>query len=844
MGVHYDNNTNDLRCTSLECRQPKEPSGAFIDKAKLHWKLPLSGKSNIKHFQATVRNNEGTVWISKDISKDRTSVEIAGKTLRCGRRYQASIETHFKSNDGTGSHASEVTFYTRPSKPKDIQIKSDDDFVYLNWRPCEGAEKYEIKVLDKNTEETLHPETTAGNEHECKIKIDQSTSIFLGNDYKFQVISKIGDWENKSDIVSKFIGDENCPQRVKAEKRTGVIAIRWYPPENTNGFKEYRVDAMTSTHIPKSYFTKSTYFEIPQKELQAGTTHTFQVAARTEKTTSKFCAAPPIKTDPRVIKVEGLRVDLNPENPDTAVNSFWNPTDGAVTYKIKYKSIDRSVTTEISKTVTSHTLTDLQPNTKYEVLVKAAEKLGYGSYSAQETIKTDFSVARDAAVKLIEAVPDSVSLSFTPALGATAHIIEIFRVGEEETRKIETEKDFLIIDKLELATEYGITITSKYGTETGKPIKDPISVLTVPGKPNYRDIHYVLDNGKPESKFLLAWKSQNHCEKHEVLIKCICESGSRGEQVLSSEGDKASLFCQALHKGCECAVYIRERNKSAFGEWSEEKIVRTAPDKARKLQLDLEDNILRAKWERSENASKYQVTLFEEGEKATGVTCESIGTTFTNYVTQPGAFYTCTVIPFNIDGISGKETTSEKCFIPLLPPSNVEYQFSDTEHDRVSISYEKSHGMTSALVVMSHPEEKDITFTGKDSCLSPPLSDGRTYSFKIWAMNGNLRSPKHYVGTIVTRPKDVTISRPLVDPTTNLELEIHSDHRGAFILKIKGKDVEEYEEIVQERKTILKNLIPATPYVIRVSCVSKDVKTPEKSSPSVVTRKILYTTCF
>nr|XP_039252487.1 uncharacterized protein LOC120329775 [Styela clava] len=487
-------------------------------------------------------------------------------------------------------------------------------------------------------------------------------------------------------------------------------------------------------------------------------------------------------------------------------------------------------------------------------MVKAAEKLGYGSYSAQETIKTDFSVARDATVKLIEAVPDSVSLSFTPALGATAHTIEVFRVGEEESSKIETEKDSLVIDKLELATKYGINITSKYGAETGKPTKDPIRILTVPAKPDYRDIHYVLDNGKPESKFLLAWKSQEHCEKHEVLIKCVCESGSREEQVLSSEGDKASLFCQALHKGCECSVYIRERNKSGFGEWSKEKIARSsftssqrmnkqayraaapeAPDKARKLRLYHEDDILRAKWEASENASSYQVTLFEEGEKVKQVTCKSVETTFTNYVAQPGAFYTCEVTPFNIDGIAGKNTISEKCFIPLLPPSNVKYKFSDTEHDRVLILYEKSNGMKTALVVMSHPKEKDVTFNGENSCISPPLSDGRTYNFKIWAMNGNLQSPKHYAGTIVTRPKDVTISRPLVDPTTNLELEIHSDHREAFILKIKGRDLDEYEEIVQERKTILKNLLPATHYVIRASCVLKDVKTPEKSSPSVAT---------
>lgn len=233
------------------------------------------------------------------------------------------------------------------------------------------------------------------------------------------------------DIYAPYVDNTapNAPKNLRGAAGEGYILLKW--DENTeNDLKGYNIyQSMDNIFFQKitGNTVDSTSYTV--NGLTNGQMYYFAVTAvdinGNESVRSQSIVAIPIGIPPAEV------MNLSAITTDTTLRlTFSNPADADFAGTKIY--LDGVLKETLDKTKTSYSLTDLSPNTTYNIKVTTFDTNGNESDGVTTTVKTKIPIVNDVTDLQADAKYDRVKLSWTKPNSEFFHHVKIYRKKIEQ----------------------------------------------------------------------------------------------------------------------------------------------------------------------------------------------------------------------------------------------------------------------------------------------------------------------------------------------------------------------------------------------------------------------------
>ena len=472
-----------------------------------------------------------------------------------------------------------------PSPVVTVSGKTDTT-ITVSWNAVDHADRYSVSY--KPTGETTWTNKNAGTNTSYTI-----TGLTPDTEYDIRV-KAVGDGVNYKSVYSAIVqgktdaatpvGPVNLekPVATVAGKTDTTITVSWNAVDHADRYSvSYKPtgettwtnkNAGTNTGYTISDLTPDTKYDIRVKAIGDGVNYKSVYSATVQGKTNPAQPSGPVDLEKPVLTVSS--------KTDTTISVSWNAVDHADRYSVSYKPTGETTwTNKNAGTNTGYTISDLTPDTKYDIRVKAiGDGVNYKSvYSATVQGKTNPAQPSGPVdlEKPVVTVSDKTDTTITVAWNAVDHAdrysLSYKPTGETTwmNKNVGTNTSYTI-SGLTPNTQYdirvkavgdGVNYKSVYSaTVKAKTIATPVGPVPL-AKP------VVSVTGQTGTTITVAWNDVENAERYSLSYKLASDSAWTNVNVWSD----TSYTITGLAKNSEYDVRVKavgdgENFKSAYSD--------------------------------------------------------------------------------------------------------------------------------------------------------------------------------------------------------------------------------------------------------------------------------------
>ncbi|KAF7477201.1 Hypothetical predicted protein [Marmota monax] len=336
--------------------------------------------------------------------------------------------------------------------------KSQDDVEAPSKKlKDEGVELFAIGI--KNADEV-----------ELKMIATDPDDIHAYNVADFESLSKIVDdlTINLCNSV-KGPGDLEAPSNLVISERTHrSFRVSWTPPSDS--VDRYKVEYYpVSGGKRQEFYVSRLETSTVLKDLKPETEYVVNVYSVVEDEYSE-----PLKGTEKTLPVPVVSLNIYDIGP-TTMHVQWQPVGGATGYTLSHQPVKAPEPTKpkemrVGPTVTDVQLTDLLPNTEYEVTVQAVlHDLTSEPVTAWEVT---LPLPRPQDVKLRDVTHSTMNVLWEPVLGKVRKYIVRYKTPEEDVKEVEVDRSraSTSIKDLSSQTLYTVSVSAVYDEGESPPV--------------------------------------------------------------------------------------------------------------------------------------------------------------------------------------------------------------------------------------------------------------------------------------------------------------------------------------------------------------------------------------
>lgn len=689
--------------------------------------------------------------------------------LSAGTRYYYRLRGH--NQHGHSDYSSTITVLTLPTEPQVSISEETASSFKASWPSIQSATAYEVD-LSKNQDFSTFIEPYEDFE------ILTNEIVFLNLEKEAQYYVRVraknegcGTGNNSAAKSGTTKGVPNPPSGLaKSACTLDGFTVSWSADPLADSYNlVVSEDEFFNDFInPYDLGYRTTNLSKVITGLDSGTKYYYKVRSISQYGNSPFSSTSSTTTPPPAPTVSII------SKTATSITVSWNATKSATKYEIDYSDDNgTSYTTIENITSTQHTITGLDENKDYKILVRAGnEDCGFGQNSS----------SKDGSTGDIPNVPGGVSTSNCTQGGfqanwqsqsnATSYQIILYKDGAQITSvTVPASANSHNFSNLEDGTQYTYKVKSinEFGSS---PLSSAVSVTTKPPAPKNISVSNLSSNA-----FDLSWDTALSSTEYDIDIATDLNFNNI-VQSLSSTTNSKSIDSLTPNT----AFYIRIRGSNAScgdGEYSTAKLVQTPNTTPSKITLSSASDCTYSQslgygfsvnWQAESSSDKYTVDISESNDFT-----PLVSTLNTNLTTQPfvglkaGTQYFFRVKGVN-DSASGEYSdTGSKT---TIPPAVENLSFSNiTCGGCVDISFDAALGALSYdlyiatdsafSTLFSNYDPKNLATTSIQVC---GLSKGVEYFVKIIAKNDCGDSSGNSSSFLT--PPSPTVARPATSATS------------------------------------------------------------------------------
>lgn len=630
--------------------------------------------------------------------------------------YGYSVTAVNETGDGGEATGVFTTLQPLPSQPTGLSISSvTTTGATVSWTASANAENYRIEV-DGDTYTTsstsqvisgLNPEST------------YNVSVYGTN--------ARGDSTPATTSFTTLTPVPNAPGSVTASAITDVSAtISWASAQYADSYT-VSVDGRTFEGIT------STSLEItglnPVTEYTANVTSINGSGSGGPSSVTFTTIAPPPPTIPTGLSGSGT-IDT--------ISVNWNSSDGAVDYTLEINGGTLNNSTTVSGT--SHTFTDLDPTTDYDIRVRANGQYGSSEFSSWTRISTltpppDTPTGVNAVAGITE-----VTISWTSVEDADTYDVTL---GGISFNTAATEYTFTDLDS-ETVYLYRVRANNIHGSSPYSESKSVKTKVELPEPPSSVNLT------SSETELGVSWTASERATSYDVSLDGVVYN-TESTSMIFSELPANTLF----------SVKVRGKNATGDGEYTsvyEKATLQYMPEVPTGVQSNATEYEATISWTAVDYANSYTVSF-------DGGTFETKDTVWTKGSLEPWTEYTYSVRANNERGSSDYSAEKTIRTLQILPDTPGGISATSTSRS-VTVTWNPVDIATGYEVLFNGRTYP----TSNNSLTIDRLRPDTTYDYAVRSQNQAGYSDYSEIKRI--RTDDVTPSQPYIDEISSTETTI------------------------------------------------------------------------
>jgi hypothetical protein len=463
-----------------------------------------------------------------------------------GKYYEYRVRA--KNSSGAGEWSAPIGVRTIPGTVRHVISQADENTIFIECEPVEGADIYDIEVdgvLHENVEfPYVCQDLLPGTEHKFRFRAANSSGV--------------GEWSEETIVWTL----PDVPVNIIQSAEETFITVMW---DNVTGAFSFDIEA-------DGEIIRDVGNPYVHAGLLPGTVHRYRVRAKNSSGEGKW------SDEYTKITLPGLVAGVESSATKYDITLVWEQVTGSDGYDI---SINGVVTENVSS---PYTFTDLLPGTEYKINIRAVNSSGKGRWNEETAVWT----LPDAPQNIqAAAASGSISLKWDVAKGATGYEVEIFNTP------VSAGEDAAYIHYgLSPNTQYTYRVRAVNSSGAGE-WSDIVAKTTLPAVPNG------IRSYSSSNNIRLDWDDISGAIAYDIEVdgKIIFDIGE-------SSYDHTDLQSNSVH------IYrIRSKNDESAGEWSDEIHAATlmaAPDF---LTCESSTDKIEIAWSAVEDATGYDIEV-------------------------------------------------------------------------------------------------------------------------------------------------------------------------------------------------------------------------------------------
>ena len=385
-----------------------------------------------------------------------TTNSITVKGLKASKEYKFKVRA-YKTADGTkyfGSYSSVLTTATKPSKVKNVTVKSQaTSTIKLSWTKVTRATGYRVYIYNSSTGKYEYYGYSTTN----SITIEDLKSSKI---YKIKIRAyKTSDGTKYYGSYSDVIEATTKPSKVKnltaSSQTTSTVTLSWDSVARATGYRVYVYNSSTKSY---EYYGYSTTNSLTIEDLSSA--KEYKVKVRAYKTLDgtryygSYSDVVTVATKPS--KVQNVTVT---STTTSSIKISWDKVTRASGYRVYvYSEYSQSYKYYKQTTSTSLTISDLDTAKFYKIKVRAYftsdDTKYYGSYSSVLVQKTKSTSSIRAGIDVSKYQGD---IDWTKVKKAGVEFVMI-RIGYRGSSEGGIYEDPYFEENIEGATDAGLEV--------------------------------------------------------------------------------------------------------------------------------------------------------------------------------------------------------------------------------------------------------------------------------------------------------------------------------------------------------------------------------------------------
>lgn len=589
-------------------------------------------------------SNKGYKYIG---SVRSTKATVIG--FKPSETYKVKIAAYEQKNNQKveGSSSNEVTVEylsvieeTSIAKVKNLNASQSGEVINLTWTEVSGATGYQIDIGIPGFGYMNIGKCYSNNVFVRGGKVNQTYEFRVRAYKETNQTTAYGDYSDSKTITLKGDTQDEQPSEVTLNKVTNVYVknitsnsayVSWGEVKNATGYEVWM--AKENGKYSRIITTNKTYTEI--SSLNENTTYKVIIVAFNDEGKSKVYApdsdAISFKTgktsqDIKVKKVENVVIKNIYED---GAYITWNKAENATGYEVwlakgsqKYTYIDNTTKTNMS-------ISELESNTNYKVVVVAYNDSGKNKVYAPDSSVVSFTTKQDETVAQVKNLTTKVSdntvtLSWTRIPQVTGYDIYLAEGNNKFKYKKTVKINSATLENLEYDTTYKVKVCA-YKEINGKEIEGPYSTIktfTTP-KENIKNIQGFYVEVKHRNEAYLQWWANDNVDGYEVWLSE--NGGSFKKESKDSEESNYILYDLEYNTNYKVKVraFVYKNGKKVYGDFSSIKSFKTekynkqedSPNvgKVKNVSYYVVKDSVFLSWDKVSNADGYEIEFTVPG---------------------------------------------------------------------------------------------------------------------------------------------------------------------------------------------------------------------------------------
>ena len=598
-----------------------------------------------------------------------------------------------------------------PDAVTGVKATSTADSITLTWNASAISTGYQVNIYKDG-------KWTAAGKTNAKTTSFTVKNLSPGTEYQFRVYSLAYNIYSPKTAV-KANTKPSPVTELKASPSSDSVKLTWNKSANAdsyqvNIYKDEKWTMLGKTDGSTTSFTVN--------GLSPATTYQFRVYALFNNV---YSTAVSTKVTTKPAAVTGLKASV----ASNSIKLSWNKSASADSYQVNiYKDGKWTKVGKTDSSTTSFTVSGLSPSTTYQFRVYS---LYNNIYSAAVSLKATTKLAAVTGLKVSSSTANSIKLTWNKNANADSYQVDVYKNGKWTYLAKVTGTSYTA-SKLSANTTYSFRVFAF----KGNTYSSSISIKATTKKLNTPDPVTGLKASATTNSIKLTWNKSAIADSYQIDIykngKWVYLAKITGTSYTASNlsANTTYSFRVFAFKG---KTYSTSAKINATTKKSS-----NIPDPVTGLKASATTNSIKLTWNKSAIADSYQIDIYKNGKWV--YLAKITGTSYTASNLSANTTYSFRVFAFKgkTYSTSAKINATTKS---TAKPAAVTGLTASATTNSIKLTWNKS--------AIADSYQIDIYKNGKwtylakitgTSYTASNLSANTTYSFRVFAFNGNLYS--------------------------------------------------------------------------------------------------------